>query len=96
MIKHVVCFKFAEPTEASLKKAREILLSMKGNVPTAKEIQVGEDILHSNRSYDLYLSVVVDDRKALDEYANDEYHCSVVKTYMHSVVSSSVTVDFEF
>lgn len=67
MIKHVVCFKFTEPTEASLKKAREILLSMDGKVPMVREIQVGEDILHSNRSYDLYLSVVVDDRKALDE-----------------------------
>lgn len=30
------------------------------------------------------------------KYANDEYHCSVVKSYMHSVVSASVTVDFEF
>ncbi len=95
MIKHVVCFKFETPTEAALLKAREVLLSMVGKVPTIREIQVGEDILHSSRSYDLYLSVVVDDLAALNEYANDEYHCSVVKKYMHSVVSASVSVDFE-
>ena len=33
MIKHVVCFKLAKPSEELLKKTKEILLSMKGNVP---------------------------------------------------------------
>ena len=93
MIKHIVCFKLKEGEDVN--KAKEILLSMKGNVPMLKEIQVGVDILHSERSYDLYLSVVVEDMKALEEYQNHPYHVEVVKTHMHKVRTASVAVDFQ-
>ncbi len=93
MIKHVVCFKLNDGE--SVEKAKEVLLSMKGKVPTIKEIEVGVDLLHSERSYDLYLSVVLEDMKALEEYQNDPYHCDVVKTHMHRVRKSSVAIDFE-
>ena len=93
MIKHIVCFKLKEGEDVN--KSKEILLSMKGNVPMLKEIQVGVDILHSERSYDLYLSVVVEDMKALEEYQNHPYHVEVVKTHMHKVRTASVAVDFE-
>ena len=93
MIKHIVCFKLKEGEDVN--KAKEVLLSMKDNVPMLKEIQVGVDILHSERSYDLYLSVVVEDMKALEEYQNHPYHVEVVKTHMHKVRTSSVAVDFE-
>ncbi|MBE5737239.1 MAG: Dabb family protein [Clostridiales bacterium] len=93
MIKHIVCFKLKDGEDVN--KAKEILLSMKDNVPMLKDIQVGVDILHSERSYDLYLSVVVDDMKALEEYQNHPYHVDVVKTHMHKVRTASVAVDFE-
>ncbi len=95
MIKHIVCFKLAEPTEENCRKAKEVLLSMKGNVPTLRDIEVGIDFLHSPRSYDIHLSVLLDDANALNEYQNDEYHCNVVKKHMHAVTASSVSVDFE-
>ena len=93
MIKHIVCFKLKDGEDVN--KAKEILLSMKDNVPMLRDIQVGVDILHSERSYDLYLSVVVDDMKALEEYQNHPYHVDVVKTHMHKVRTASVAVDFE-
>ncbi len=93
MIKHIVCFKLKEGEDVN--KAKEVLLSMKGNVPLIRDIEVGVDILHSERSYDLILSVVLDDMKALEEYQNDPYHVSVVKTHMHKVRSASVAIDFE-
>ncbi len=96
MIKHIVCFKLAEPSEEACLRCKEVLLSMVGKVPTIRDIEVGIDVLHSNRSYDVYLAVTVDNRDALTEYANDEYHCSVVKKHMHAVTASSVSVDFEF
>lgn len=93
MIKHVVCFKLNEGE--SPEKAKEVLLSMKGNVPMLKEIEVGVDKLHSQRSYDVYLSVVLDDMDTLAAYQVDEYHVSVVKKHMHAVTKSSVAIDFE-
>ena len=95
MIKHIVCFKLANPSEETCLECKKVLLSMVGNVPTIRDIEVGIDVLHSARSYDVYLSVTVDDRAALDAYQQDEYHCSVVKKHMHAVTASSVAVDFE-
>lgn len=96
MIKHVVCFKLRDNSEEKCLEARNVLMSMVGKVPTAKDIKVGIDFLHSERSYDIILEVIVEDRKSLEEYQNDDYHCTKVKPYMHSVRSASVAVDYEF
>lgn len=94
MIKHIVCFKLKDNSEENCLKAKEILLSMQGNVPQIRGIEVGVDFLHSERSYDIILQVLLDDEKALEDYQNDAYHCSVVKPHMHSVREASVAVDY--
>ena len=93
MIKHIVCFKLNEGE--SPEKAKEVLLSMKGNVPMLKGIEVGVDLLHSARSYDVILAVILDDMKALEDYQKDAYHCDVVKKHMHAVTEKSGAIDFE-
>ena len=92
MIKHVVCFKLNEG-ESPL-KAKEVLLSMQGNVPMLRGIEVGIDELHSARSYDVILSVLLDDMEALSAYQVDPYHVDVVKKHMHAVTKTSVAIDF--
>ncbi len=95
MIKHIVCFKLKNPSEENCKKASEILLSMKDNIDYIREIEVGVDFLHSPRSYDVFLSVLLDNAETLDTYQKNTYHCDVVKTHMHSVTEKSVSLDFE-
>ena len=95
MIKHIVCFKLKNNSPEECEKPKEILLSMQGKVPELRGITVGVDFLHSERSYDLILEVLLDNAAALESYQNDPYHCSVVKKHMHSVRESSVAVDYE-
>lgn len=95
MIKHTVCFKLKDNSPEECNKAVQILRSMDGNVELLRGIEVGVDFLHSPRSYDIILQVLLDDEKALEEYQKDEYHCSVVKKHMHSVAESSVAIDFK-
>ena len=95
MIKHIVCFKLKDGSEENCLKAKEVLLSMQGNVPMLRGIEVGVDFLHSERSYDLILQVLLDDANALEDYQNDPYHCSVVKKHMHAVREASVAIDYE-
>lgn len=95
MIKHTVCFKLKDNSPEECNKAAQILRSMDGNVELLRGIEVGVDFLHSPRSYDIILQVLLDDEKTLEEYQNDEYHCSVVKKHMHSVAESSVAIDFK-
>lgn len=96
MVKHIVCFKLKNNSDAAKAAAADRLLSMRGKVPVMKNIEVGQDFLGSGRSYDIILQVTLENRQALDEYQNDEYHCSFVKPYMHENSESSVSVDYEF
>ena len=95
MIKHIVCFKLKNPAEEECRKAADVLLSMKGNVELLRDIQVGIDFLHSERSYDLILEVILDSKEALDAYQEHPYHVNVVKKHMHAVRETSVAIDYE-
>lgn len=95
MIKHIVCFKLKDNSSEQCQKAKEVLLSMKDNVPQIRDIEVGVDFLGSERSYDIILQVVLESAAELENYHNDPYHCSVVKTHMHAVREASVAVDYE-
>ena len=94
MIRHIVCFKLKDNSEEECKKAAEVLRSMDGNVPLLRGIEVGCDFLHSHRSYDVILQVVLDSPEALEASQKDEYHCSVVKKHMHAVAQTSVAIDY--
>ena len=94
MIKHIVCFKLNDSSEEQKQAAKDILLSMNGNVPQIRSIEVGTDFLCSPRSYDVILQVTLDDRDALDAYQQDPDHCEVVKAYMHKNAASSVALDY--
>lgn len=96
MVKHIVCFKLKDNSPGAKQKAADILGSMRGKVPQIRDMEVGVDFLGSERSYDVILQVVVEDKAALEAYQNDAYHCSVVKPYMHEVRQASVAVDYEF
>ena len=95
MIKHTVCFKLNDNSKEMVEKTADILKSMEGNVPMLKGIEVGKDFLGSSRSYDIILTVTLENAEMLDAYQNDEYHCNVVKKHMHSVAQTSVAVDYE-
>lgn len=94
MIKHIVCFKLKDNSPEECEKAAAVLRSMEGKVPMLRGIEVGVDFLHSDRSYDVVLSVLLDDEDALDAYQKDDYHVSVVKPHMHAVRQTSVAIDY--
>lgn len=92
MIKHIVLFKLKDP--ACAEKTREMLLSMKGVVSQIREIEVGIDYAHTERSFDIALSVIVDDEAALRGYAEHPYHIDPVTKYVRSMSEKSVIVDY--
>ena len=95
MIKHIVCFKIKEECKNKIPQAKLTLESMKGNVPTVVDLKVGVDFLHSERSYDLILEVILNSKEDLELYQKDDYHCRVVKRLMHEIRSASIAVDYE-
>lgn len=94
MIKHVVCYKLIDKNDADA--VRGTLLSLDGKVPSLKSIEVGKDFLGSDRSFDLVLITVFDDKNGFEAYRTDSYHTGVVMPFVRSHVEKSVSVDFEF
>jgi len=92
MITHIVLFKLIDRSNA--KKARDVLLGMKGRIPQLRHIEAGIDVLHSERSYDLALVTKFDSMEDLKAYQAHPVHVEVLK-YMTSVRESSVAVDYE-
>lgn len=94
MMKHVVCFKLKDPNEALLKETKELLLTMKDNISVVKDVQVGLDFLHSERSFDILLEVTLDSKENLDTYQFSDYHVNVILKHMKEIIEKSITVDY--
>jgi hypothetical protein len=95
MVTHIVFFKLKEPTAANIAAAKDKLLSMEGKVDLLRHLEVGVDLIHSERSYDLALVTRFDSMEALQAYQVHPYHGGDVAPYMRSVSSSVVAVDYE-
>lgn len=94
MITHVVLFKLKDRSPRSLEKAKDLLVGMKGKIPQIRHLEVGTDVLHSERSYDLALITKFDSMDDLAAYQAHPVHVKVSE-YIMSVKESSVVVDFE-
>ena len=94
MVKHIVMFKLAKKSQESLDQAMMALNSLRGNIETLKYLELGNDFLGSERSYDIVLTAFFDDREGLKAYAGHKNHLPVVDK-MRSLCSASIVVDYE-
>lgn len=95
MITHIVLFKLSEPTTENLEATRNKLLSMDGNINLLRYIEVGVDVIRSERSYDIALTTRFDSLEDLQAYQVHPYHAGEVVPHMKSVCSSIVAVDYK-
>ena len=94
MIKHIVMFKLKEKKPASLEKAVQALQSLEGEIEALRSLEIGIDFTQGERSYDIILTTLFDDRKGFDTYGPHPKHIPVKET-MRALCSSSVVVDYE-
>jgi hypothetical protein len=95
MITHIVFFKLSEPSSENISETVDKLLSMSGRIPEIRSIEVGKDVLRSERSYDIALTVRFDTLEHLQAYQVHPVHAGEVVPHMKSVCSSIVAVDYE-
>ena len=94
MIRHIVLFKIKDEYKAELPQLVQNFYGMKGKIEGMLDLEAGQDILGSERSYDLGLSTLFVDRAAFDAYQTHPVHMPVKKR-MHEVREGSVACDFE-
>ena len=95
MITHIVLFKLKERTPEGIERARDLLLSMQGKVEQLRYLEVGVDLIHSERSADIALVTRFDSMEELQAYQVHPYHANEVAAHMKSVCSSVVAADYQ-
>ncbi|HXE95011.1 MAG TPA: Dabb family protein [Dongiaceae bacterium] len=95
MITHIVLFKLAEPSAENIAATRNKLLSMDGKIDLLRHLEVGVDVIRSERSYDIALTTRFDSLVDLQAYQIHPYHAGEVIPHMKAVCSSVVAVDYE-
>ena len=94
MIRHIVLFKIKDEYKDEIPQLVANFNSMKGRIEGMLELEAGQDVLHSDRSYDLALVTVFDSMESFQAYQTHPVHQPVRKR-MHEVRSASVACDYE-
>lgn len=95
MIAHIVLFKLKESTTENAAAVRDMLLSMNGKIPMLRHLEVGVDVIRSERSYDVALYTKFDNLADLQAYQIHPYHAGSVVPFMKENCSAIVAADYE-
>jgi hypothetical protein len=95
MIAHIVLFKLKEPTKENIDAVKEMLLSMTGRLPMLRHLEVGVDMVRSERSFDVALYSHFDSMADLQAYQVYPYHADTVVPFMKASCASIVAADYE-
>jgi hypothetical protein len=94
MLLHLVCFKYKAETDTTARTEHRDRLGRLKDLDGVLDLKVGEDVVHSPRSYDTGLAITFPDRAALDAYQKNERHVPVAQ-FGVSLSEHIVAVDFE-
>jgi hypothetical protein len=95
VIRHIVFFKYkSETTPEQRRNFVRMLRALPEQIPNVLSAEVGEDILHKERSFDVALVFTFKDRAALEAYTPHPHHQLVVEE-SHRINDKVFSVDFE-
>ncbi|WP_027088082.1 Dabb family protein [Cohnella panacarvi] len=94
MITHIVLFKLKDRNPESIARTAAVLRDMEGKIDVLRHLEVGTDVLYSERSYDIALYTKFDSMEDLNAYQVHPVHKLVIE-HMTSVREASVSVDYE-
>ena len=80
MITHIVLFKLKDNTTENIEKTANVLMDMKDKIAELKHIEVGMDVTHSQRSYDMALITKFDSVADLEAYQTHPVHVKVAES----------------
>lgn len=92
MFTHIVMFKFKDKN--FVEEAKNILLSMEGKIDELKYLEVGADVLDTERSFHIVLITKFDSKEDMDKYQVSEYHVNHVLKKLKPMIEKSVAVDY--
>ncbi|MDD5212680.1 MAG: Dabb family protein [Sulfuricurvum sp.] len=94
MFVHIVMFAFKEENkESNLVHVKSMLEALPNHIESLKSMEVGIDVSHSERSFDLVLTSTFEDQAGLNAYAVHPAHLDVVSV-IKEVTTMAKVVDY--
>ncbi|MDQ1298765.1 MAG: hypothetical protein QG558_1304 [Campylobacterota bacterium] len=94
MVVHIVMFQFKEENkEANLARVKTMLEALPSTIESLKRMEVGIDISKSERSFDLVLTSIFEDKIGLSAYAVHPAHLEAVSV-IKEVTTVAKVVDY--
>jgi purine/pyrimidine-nucleoside phosphorylase len=94
MIKHIVFFKLSKQGMKQRDAIVEKLNNLKDEIESIRALEVGVNFTDEERAFDIALTVIVDNKDALQDYASHEKHVEFV-TFIKSLDTVAKVVDYE-
>jgi len=94
MLTHVVFFRLKDKSKETIEKVKNDLLALKDEIPLIKSLEVGVDILHTERSFDIVLYSKFDSLEDMQAYQVHPAHVKFSE-YIQTVKDVIYAVDYE-
>lgn len=94
MLTHIVLFKLKDRSPESVQATVNVLRAMEGKVEQLISIEVGTDVVHSERSYDIALVTKFASLADMQAYQVHPEHKKVIE-HMSVVREAQAVVDYE-
>lgn len=94
MIMHIVFFKLKDRSPENIQRTKDKLDSMQGKISVVRHLEVGIDVVKSERSYDLALLAKFDSLEDLQTYQVHPVHQEIIE-FINTVKESTLAVDYE-
>lgn len=91
---HIVMFKLKENTAENIATIRQALLGLKEQIPLIRKVEVGANVVPSDRAYDIALVMVFDSLEDMEAYQVHPAHVAVSTEVIKPRVTSAVAVDY--
>jgi len=94
MLTHVVLLKLNERTTNNAHEVRRRLLTLPALIPLIKHMEVGVNVVNSDRAYDVALFQRFDSLADMQAYQIHPAHLDVL-AYIKTVIAGMVAVDYD-
>lgn len=94
MLTHIVLFKLKDRSPESVAETAQVLRDMEGKIEELLSIEVGTDVVHSERSYDIALVTKFASLEAMQAYQVHPVHKKVIE-HMSTAREAQAVVDYE-
>lgn len=94
MLTHIVLFKLKDRSPESVARTADVLRNMEGKIEQLLSIEVGTDVVHSERSYDISLVTKFASLEDMQAYQVHPEHKKVIE-HMSAAREAQAVVDYE-